>query len=123
MGQSVRYQTCVPYNFTYCITLDMFYIQLIVLLVVSWNVNKIRVYQSCQYWPETLVQPKKSEQEHLDRDTDIHFTTHDPADMIQYLVYECWLTACPPYGLLAGGHPKCSASIMSFHSPFLKFRN
>ena len=43
--ESVRFQTCKPYNFMYCITLDMFYIQLFVLLVDSWNVNKISKYQ------------------------------------------------------------------------------
>jgi hypothetical protein len=64
------------------------------------------------------------------RDSDIHcttslvsFTTHYPADMVEYLVYKCWLTGCPPYSLLLGGHPKCSASIMSFHTPLLKFKN
>jgi hypothetical protein len=76
------------------------------------------------------VQVRKSEQEHLDRDTDIHctaslvcFTTHYPADMVEYLVYKCWLTGCPPYGLLAGGHPTRSASIISFHTLLLKFKN
>jgi hypothetical protein len=72
----------------------------------------------------------KSEQEHLDRGTDIHcttslvsFTTLYPADVVEYLVYKCWLTGCPPYGLPAGGRPKCLASVMSFHTPLLKFKN
>jgi hypothetical protein len=72
----------------------------------------------------------KSEQEHLYRDTDIHcttslfsFSTDYPADMVEYLVYKCWLTGCPPYGLLAGGHQTCSASIMSFYTPVLKFES
>jgi len=39
--ESVQFQTCIPYNFMHCITLDMFCTQLIVLFVDSWNVNRI----------------------------------------------------------------------------------
>ena len=57
----------------------------------------------CHYWPETLVQIKKSEQEHLDRDTDIYctaslvsFTTHYPADVVEYLSIFPVLWQLPP---------------------------
>ena len=63
---------------------------------------------------------KKSEQGHLDSDTDMHCTPSlvsvtTLSCRYDYLLYKCWLTDCPPYGLLAGGHTKCSAFIMSFH--------
>jgi len=39
--KSVRFQTGIPDSFKYCVTLDMFYIQLIVLIVDFWKINKI----------------------------------------------------------------------------------